>query len=191
MLKGNKVILRSVKRLDIKYFLKWYNDPEIVQYLAMYLPMTEISEEKRIEEVSIKKEAVFFVIEAIENNLQKKPIGSCGLSNINCKDHCAEFGIAIGEKEFWSDGYGTEAAQLLIEYGFMQLNLHRISSGAYEFNARSRKMHEKLGFTDEGRSRKEMYKNGKYWDKINFGILKEEWKRMEKEIRKIFEKPVQ
>lgn len=36
-------------------------------------------------------------------------------------------------------------------------------------------MYEKLGFTQEGHSRKEVYKNGKYWDKINFGILKEEW----------------
>lgn len=175
MLRGKKVLLRPVKRSDIKYFLKWYNNPEIVQFLSMYLPMTEAVEEKWIEEISTNKKTVFFVIEAIENNLQKKPIGSCGLNNINCKDRCASFGIAIGEKEFWDDGYGTEAAQLLIEYGFMQLNLHRISSGVYEFNIRSYKMHKKLGFMEEGRSRQEIYKNGKYWDKINFGILKEEW----------------
>lgn len=175
MLKGNKVFLRSVRRSDIKYFLKWYNDPEIMQYLAMYLPMTEISEERWIEEVSIKKETVFFVIEAIENSSQKKTIGTCGLNGINDKDHCAEFGIAIGEKEYWGNGYGMEAAQLLIEYGFMQLNLHRISSSVIECNTRSQKMHEKLRFTEEGCYRKKIYKNGKYWDKIIFGILKEEW----------------
>jgi len=184
MLKGNKVLLRSVKRSDIKYFLKWYNDPEILQYLAMYLPMTEISEEKWIEAVSIKKDMVFFVIEAIKNNSRKKTIGTCGLSNINAKDHYAEFGIAIGEKKFWNNGYGTEAAQLLIDYGFMQLNLHRIHSGVYEFNAGSLKMHEKLRFTEEGHSRKEVYKNGKYWDKINFGLLKEEWEKNQQEILK-------
>lgn len=177
MLKGKKVLLRSVKKSDLQYFLKWYNDQEITQYLSMYLPMTEIGEEKWIEEASENKEMVIFVIEAILNNLQKKPIGSCGLHKFNWKDRCAEFGIAIGEKEFWSDGYGTEAAQLLIDYGFMQLNLHRISSGAYEFNARSRKMHKKLGFIEEGCSRKKIYKNGEYWDKINFGILKDEWRK--------------
>lgn len=38
-------------------------------------------------------------------------------------------------------------------------------------------MHKKLRFTKEGRSRKEIYKDGQYWDKINFGILEEEWKK--------------
>ncbi|MCK4524953.1 MAG: GNAT family N-acetyltransferase [Candidatus Andersenbacteria bacterium] len=36
-------------------------------------------------------------------------------------------------------------------------------------------MHLKLGFKDEGCGRKEIYKNGKYRDRINFGILREEW----------------
>lgn len=176
MLRGIKVLLRPVKRSDINHFLKWYNDPEVIQYLTMYLPMTEISEEKWIEEASTNKDMIIFVIEAILNNLQRKPIGSCGLNNVNGKDHCAEFGIAIGEKEYWGDGYGTEAARLLIDYGFRQLNLHRISSGVYEFNVRSEKMHKKLGFIEEGRRRKEVYKDGEYQDKIVLGILKEEWK---------------
>ena len=55
MLKGNNVLLRSVKRSDIKYFLKWYNDPEILQNLPMYLPMTEINEEMWVEKVSVQK----------------------------------------------------------------------------------------------------------------------------------------
>jgi len=49
MLKGNKVLLRPVKKSDISHFLKWFIDPEVVQYLAMYLPMTEMAEEKYIE----------------------------------------------------------------------------------------------------------------------------------------------
>lgn len=175
MLKGKKVLLRPVKKSDLQNFMKWYNDQEITQYLSMYLPMTEIGEEKWIEEASDNDGMIIFVIEAISNNLQKKPIGSCGLHKINWKDRSAEFGVAIGEKEFWSNGYGTETAMLLIDYGFMQLNLHRISSGVFKFNERSQRLHIKLGFTNEGCSRKEIYKNGEYWDKIDFGILKEEW----------------
>ncbi len=60
-------------------------------------------------------------------------------------------------------------------HGFVQLNLHRVSSSVIECNTRSQKMHLKLGFKDEGCGRKEIYKNGKYWDRINFGILREEW----------------
>jgi hypothetical protein len=50
MLKGKSVLLRPVKRSDISYFLKWFNDPEVIQYVGLYLPMTEMAEEKFIEE---------------------------------------------------------------------------------------------------------------------------------------------
>lgn len=49
MLRGQRVVLRPVKRADISLFLKWFNDPEVTQYLTMYLPMTEMAEEKWID----------------------------------------------------------------------------------------------------------------------------------------------
>jgi len=180
MLKGKKVCLRPVKRADIDHFLKWFNDQEVLRYLALYLPMNEICEENWIEEISTSKNSVFYVIEAIGNNMQKKPIGCCGLHNMNAKDQCAEFGIAIGETTHWNCGYGTQAAGLLIDYGFLELNLHRISSGVYGFNERSIAMHEKAGFIKEGISREAIYKNGRFWDKINYGILKDDWEIIRK-----------
>jgi RimJ/RimL family protein N-acetyltransferase len=177
MLKGKSVLLRPFKRADISYFLKWFNDPEIVQYLDMYLPMTEMGEEKFIEELGTTRvnTDVLFVIEAIEG-ASTKPIGNCGLHQINPKDRNAIFGIVIGEKDYWSKGYGVEAAQLIIDYGFQQLNLHRISSAAVAFNERSIKLHKKLGFWEEGRLRQAMFKSGQYHDRLEFGLLKEEWK---------------
>ncbi len=44
MLRGEKVVVRPVQRSDIQHFLKWFNDPEVTQYLATYLPMTEMAE---------------------------------------------------------------------------------------------------------------------------------------------------
>ncbi len=176
MLKGKDIVLRPVIWSDLQYFLKWFNDPEVIQYISLYLPMTEMAEEKFIEELGTTKaitDAVF-VIEAVEDD-SSKPIGNLGLHGINPKDHQATFGIAIGEKDYWSKGYGTEAASLIIEYGFEQLNLHRISSGAFSFNERSIRLHKKVGFTEEGRMRKAVFKNGNYHDHIIFGILREEW----------------
>jgi RimJ/RimL family protein N-acetyltransferase len=177
MLQGQKVVLRPVKRTDISSFLKWFNDTEVTQYLAaMYLPMTEMAEEKWIEELGTTRARtdVFFVIEAIgvEGN---KAIGTIGLHSISPKDHYATFGIAIGEKDYWSKGYGTEAARLIIKYGFEQLNLHRISSTAFAFNERSLKLHKKVGFKEEGRQREAIFKNGRYHDVVVFGLLREEW----------------
>jgi RimJ/RimL family protein N-acetyltransferase len=177
MLKGKSVLLRPVKRSDISYFLKWFNDPEVIQYLEWYLPMTEMGEEKYIEELGTTrmKSDALFVIEVIEG-ASTKPIGNCGLDRINSKDHNAGFGIVIGEKDYWSKGYGLEAARLLINYGFQQLNLHRISSGAFAFNDRSIKLHKKLGFREEGRLRQAFFKNGQYHDLMLFGVLREEWR---------------
>ena len=177
MLKGKNVLLRPFKRSDISYFLKWFNDPEILQYLDMYLPMTEMSEEKFIEELGTTRASsdVLLVIEAIEGD-STRPIGNCGLHQISPKDHNAIFGIIIGEKDNWSKGYGLEAARLLLDYGFQQLNLHRISSSAIAYNERSIKLHMKVGFREEGRVRQRMFKNGQYHDLLQFGILREEWR---------------
>ncbi|MFC1900804.1 GNAT family N-acetyltransferase [Chloroflexota bacterium] len=176
MLRGENVILRPVGRADVPNFLEWFNDPEVTQYLAMYLPMTEMAEEKFIEELGTTRARthVMQVIEAIEGE-STVPIGTVGLTGINNKDHNSSFGIAIGEKDYWNKGYGTEAARLIIDYGFKQLNLHRIYSGALSFNERSIRMHKSIGFSEEGRQREHMFKNGKYCDHVIFGILKTEW----------------
>jgi RimJ/RimL family protein N-acetyltransferase len=175
MLRGTKVELRPFRRSDLAYFVKWFNDPEVMQYLSFYLPMTEMTEEKFIENLANNPGTdVYFVIEAIEND-GNKAIGSIGLNGIHPKDHFATFGIAIGEKEYWSKGYGTEAAKLIIKYGFEQLNLHRISSIVYDFNERSLRMHLSVGFKEEGRRREMAFKNGKYADVVVFGLLRKEW----------------
>ena len=179
MLQGNKVVLRPVRRTDIECFLKWFNDPEVTQYLGMYLPMTEMAEEKFIEDLGSATAGtrVMFVIEATDSK-SNKPIGSIGLSNIHPKDHHAVFGIAIGEKAYWSKGYGTEAARLIIRYGFEQLNLHRINSFAIAFNERSLRLHLRVGFKEEGREREGIFRNGAYHDHVVFGLLRKEWLTM-------------
>jgi RimJ/RimL family protein N-acetyltransferase len=179
MLKGEKVVLRPVRRSDIEYFLRWFNDQEVTRYLKMYLPMTEMAEEKFIEELGTTGTVtrVILVIETSDGK-NNKPIGNIALGNIHHKDHHAVFGIAIGEKDYWSKGYGTEAARLIIRYGFEQLNLHRINSSAISFNERSIKLHKRVGFTEEGRQREAYFKNGRYHDHVIFGLLRKEWEQL-------------
>ena len=180
MLVGEKVLLRPIRRSDIGHFLRWFNDAEVIQYLTMYLPMTEMAEEKWIEDVATRSRAgtdAFFVIEATDGD-DKTTIGNVGLHGISPKDHSAVFGIVIGEKGYWSKGYGTEATRLILDYGFQQLNLHRISSSVLAFNERSIRLHKKVGFVEEGRQRDGIFKNGQYHDHVFFGILRDEWNRL-------------
>jgi RimJ/RimL family protein N-acetyltransferase len=160
MLKGKAVVLRATRRSDVPFFLQWFNDPEVTQYLSMDPPMTEMAENKWLDELATTRAAtdVVFVIE-VATNETNKPIGICGLHRIDHKNQTAEFGITIGEKISWGKGYGTGAAHLLINYGFRQLNLHHLSSCVLEFNERSIKFLRKIGFRKEGRHQQAKFKS--------------------------------
>ena len=183
MLRGEKVLLRPVKRSNIQHFLRWFNDPEVIQYLGMYLPMTEMAEERYIDGLADRND-VSFVIEAVDSDVSK-PIGTVGLHQVSAKDRVATFGIAIGEKDYWSRGYGSEAARLLVRYGFEQLNLHRIYSAAWAFNERSIRLHLRVGFKEEGRLREHVFKNGRYHDRVELGLLRDEWKNAAEKLLRV------
>ena len=89
MLKGKLVQLRPVQRADISYFLQWFNDPEVIQYLGLYLPMTEMAEQKYIEDLGTTRSTTDarFVIESI-NGEKGKPIGSIGLHSVVVQGKC-------------------------------------------------------------------------------------------------------
>jgi len=174
-LENEKVLLRPVARKDAPLFVKWLNDPEIIQNLLIFLPLTEIAEEKWIEKISLSENDTVFVIEKKMPDDKAVPIGVCGLHGISWKDRYGVFGIFIGDKDYWRKGLGLAAGNLLIRYGFEQLNLNRISSSVLDFNEASQGLHEKLGFEVEGERRQAIFKNGRYADEFILGLLKEEW----------------
>jgi len=173
-LEGEKVGLRPVKEEDAPLFQEWVNDQEINQYLLIYSPMTLATEKQWIDDISKSKNDIVLTI-VTKTPVNGKPIGNIALNKIDHKDRRATFGIFIGDKDYHESGYGTEAARLMINFGFNQLNLHRIDSSAFSFNRRSVNMHLKLGFKKEGRQRQKIFKNGLYRDEILFGLLRSDW----------------
>ncbi len=57
-----------------------------------------------------------------------------------------EVGISIGAKEWWNKGYGSEAMELMVKYGFETLNMHRVWLRVFERNKRAIRSYEKVGF---------------------------------------------
>jgi RimJ/RimL family protein N-acetyltransferase len=102
-------------------------------------------------------------------------LGDITLSVINWGSRDAFAGIGIGAREFWGKGYGTEAMELILRYGFTELNLRRISLTVFEFNQRAVRSYEKVGFRLEGRQRQFMRREGRRWDILYMGILRQEW----------------
>lgn len=180
MLKGERLRLGPIKRNYIESFLKWFNDPELTRYLEIYRPMTRMAEEEWIEKIKDREDTIHLSIIVPSEDGSDKLIGNCGLHKIHWKNRSAEIGIVIGEKEYQNKGYGTEAIELLLEYGFNTVNLNRIELTVYEYNKRAIKTYKKLGFIEEGRKRQFMWSKGAYHDGIIMSILADEWNKKEK-----------
>ena len=84
-------------------------------------------------------------------------------------------GLGIGETEYWGRGYGTDAMNVLLRYAFTEINLRRVTLTVFEYNPRAIRSYEKAGFCHEGRLRKVLNKEGRRWDVLYMGILREEW----------------
>lgn len=65
--------------------------------------------------------------------------------------------------------------RLMVRYGFLELNLNRITLDVFEYNPRAIQCYLKAGFKEEGRERQWLYRAGKRWDLVYMGILKDEW----------------
>ena len=180
MLRGKRVKLGPIKREYIDSFLKWFNDPEITRYLVAYRPMTRMMEEEWLENLKNREDSILFSIVCPHEDGSEKLIGNCGLHKIDWKNRVAEAGIVIGEIKYQSKGLGTEAMELLLDYGFKTVNLNRIELHVYDYNTKAIKSYKKVGFIEEGRKRQFMWYNGCYHDAIMMGILAEEWKEKTK-----------
>jgi RimJ/RimL family protein N-acetyltransferase len=132
---------------------------------------------KQIREFIEKEEGGHFFM--IRTMAEDQPIGMINLSGFNWVSGDCFVGIGLGEREYWGKGYGSEAMNLILGYGFRQLNLHRVSLDVFEYNPRAVRSYEKCGFQHEGRVRGALNRDGHRWDLIFMGILREEWEALQ------------
>ena len=169
---GEKIYLSPRNIEDVELFTEWLNDFDTTDYIGRSGSLVTIAGEKKYLEENANAEASFVIVTLKEN----KMIGSVSLESINTIDRTATLGIFIGDKEEREKGIGTEAIQLILDYGFCYLNLNNIKLDVMEFNERALNCYKKCGFQEYGRRRKCRYINGKYYDCVSMGILAEEFK---------------
>ena len=176
MIEGTIVNLRAPEMTDLERNHRWINDGEVTRFLAARYPMSLAAEEAWMRDVAGKMmsfESVFFAIETKDG----RHIGNTNLFNVQAENSCAELGIMVGEKDCWSQGYGTDALRLLLRFGFEEMNLHRIALNTYSFNERAIACYRKVGFVDEGRMRDRIYTEGAYHDLLWMSVLRGEWEK--------------
>jgi diamine N-acetyltransferase len=175
MIFGKRVRLRAIERDDLPRYVRWFNDPEVREYLTIFLPMSQAEEGKWYDDLLGKNPVERpLAIDVLEGDAWIH-IGGCGFSSVDHQARKAEFGISIGDKAFWNQGYGTDAINTLLRHGFETLNLHRVFLSVYAGNLRAIKVYTNIGFREEGRLRDDRFMHGRYEDTLIMGILREEW----------------
>ncbi|MCQ1531337.1 GNAT family N-acetyltransferase [Lutispora saccharofermentans] len=173
---GDKVKLRAYKKEDIKLAYEYMNDSEMKRLLVAQIPYPMIleQEEKWFESLLTAKDTYSFAIEDLETG---KYIGGCGINSINWLNRIATIGIFIGDKEYWSKGYGTDALNVLIKFIFQQMNINKIKLNVFSFNKRAIRCYEKCGFKVEGVFKQELFRDGQYYDDHAMAIFFEDWQK--------------
>ena len=167
MIKGKMVGLRAVEKEDLQAFRDWRN---IVDFRKHFREVRELSLADQTEWFeSLQKTKHINYMFTIVDLKTNQPIGAAGLLYVNWINRAGDFSFYIGSDEVYIDNKGVakEAAELLIDYGFKNLNLHKIWMELYEFDNRKINFFKKeFDFKQDALLRDNCFEDGKYWDSL-------------------------
>lgn len=174
-LESERLYLRALEKTDVPNYQRWVNDPMVYRYLMIGLwPLTADDLLEYMEENRKSDKAVLFAVVVKEGDVH---IGNIRISGIDWVHRRATRGIMLGEKDCWGKGYAKEALELLNEYAFDRLGLHKIGSTHIIDNVAMSFINQKLGFVLEGIHRQELFRGGEYHDVAIWGLLADEWRK--------------
>lgn len=169
---GERVYLRPVEKEDAPRLQEFTNDGDVVRTLYLCRPTTLAKEQENIEKLTKEENLVWL---AIAMKHDGHLIGATSLKLADPAHRRADFGILIGDKLEWDQGYGTEVTRLMIKYGFETLNLNRIALTVFAHNPRGIRAYERAGFIREGILRQHLYCEDQYQDAIVMGLLRADY----------------
>jgi RimJ/RimL family protein N-acetyltransferase len=178
--RGDQIRLRAVEQKDLDAVAQSFEDldTELDRYESdIAFPLSREQDRASLEALGKREggdDSFFWIIENLEGQL----VGY--INTFDCERRAGVFKYAIViRRPYWGRGYAREAITIVLRYYFRELRYQKLIAMVYSFNERSLRMHEKLGFTLEGRLRRTVYTNGRYYDHIFFGMTKEEFDQLD------------
>jgi RimJ/RimL family protein N-acetyltransferase len=162
MIAGEHIILRAFEREDAERCYRWMNDPNIVHTLKSRYPIAFQNEAEWLEGAmhASASERHF----AIERKDDRTHIGNASIHDIEWVSRVAAFGLFIGEPSAWNRGFGSDAIRTLVRFAFDEMNLQKLRINVFDYNDRAKHVLETQGFVQEGRLRREFFRDGTYHD---------------------------
>src|SRR5262245_11922990 len=173
--RGRDIRLRTLTPSDLCYLSGWADDANLDRMVG--------SEFLRTFKDVYEKSASFYdaclvdptqMVLVIVPNGCTEPVGVVRLFNIHQEEGYAGIETIIGDAKASRRGFGVQASRLIAYYGVDVLRLRRLEAKAYAYNPLSINTLKRNGFTQEGVLRQATLRDGRYWDIIVFGILKDE-----------------
>ncbi len=172
-IEGDRVALGPLRRDLIPLYHAWICNLETSQYLSEAGAVRTLDEEiDWYERLSRLEDERRFTIYALPGY---QPIGTVNLHQINHRHRKANLGVMIGEPGMRGRGLGTQAVELIVDYGFNALNLNSIWLSTHEFNTAGRMAYARAGFKEVGRRRQCRFHAGRFWDEIHMDVLAAEF----------------
>jgi RimJ/RimL family protein N-acetyltransferase len=175
IVRGRRTFLRAAEREDVPKIVPWFNDHATTRFISARAPMSIAQEERWFEGMLERqgKDAWSFLICRLGDDA---PIGTIGLFDIDQTNGSAGLGISLGAPTDTGQGLGTDALEAMLDFGFGQLRLERLWLHVYDFNERAIRSYEKAGFREEGRLREAVWRDGRWWDEVQMGVIEREWR---------------
>ena len=149
--RGVRAVLREKRLDDAEDDYRWRSEPDLSRYDAARPLSIDYQEFLALYREELLYPSQYRRSLGIEDEAGKH-IGNVTYYNIDAVHHEAELGITIGEPDYWSKGYGTEASRLLVDRLLRELDFKRVYLKTLEWNYRARRSFEKAGFTECGRA---------------------------------------
>lgn len=169
---GRAVTLRDFRRDDAAASLAIVGDDRVTRWLS-FDKRDLTAANKMIEEavaraqLTIRREYYLAVMLPTSELIGFARLGLDGVK-------AAKLGYAI-RADKWGHGYASDAARTLVNFGFNQLDLHRVSAAIGPDNVASIAVVKRLGMQYEGRIRHHVFTNGAWRDSLLYSILADEW----------------
>lgn len=175
MIKGKLTGLRAIESSDLEQLKDWRNLSEFRRNFREVKELNNDTQQKwfQLLQNNLTRDYMFSIVDLKDNNL----IGAGGLLYINWIIRSADFSFYIGKDEVYIDkDYASDAVKLLLDYGFKNLNLHKIWMELYEFDDKKLDFFQQLfNFKKDGTLRDNCFEDGRYWNSHIISLIETEY----------------
>lgn len=170
--KGQLVCLSTARPEDQEVFARWSQDDHYMRLLDDDPVRPQPASAYDHFGAAPRENDYYFHLRTLTED---ELIGFVVLFNIKWRNQTSEMAIGIGAEAYRGKGYGHDALQLILRYGFSELGLRRVGLTVLSYNAPAIKAYERVGFKHEGTIRQAIFRDGQHFDLLQYGILRDEW----------------